>query len=446
MNRGPWKSRLAGFSTGAGEWMHYAAAIWLASRAGGLTLVGLYLVVSTLPGAFLRVQGDRHVAGSLLTAAALVGLVAFRPLPPVGFLLAGAAAGTGAALAGRPTAWTSGLNAFHGYSGIVGGIAAVLAAAFGGPEWALVGAALLITLGALAPNRPRLVGPLPRALYPATAAVGFCVGMRVVEPGPFEGPVASAVFVTAWAMGMNVAASSTRPPDARLVVGAPFLAAAVLAGLGVVTGPAWVFLYGVLAACVGFVGRAGGSSSMGTSSESPDRSRSDLWPGGRRIGLGGAVLGAAWASQVSGLEAITAGAAAAALAGGFLSLAFVRRADAVRAQPALPVGVAEEMAELAPLTPDPAEPREELPLTTPSASVEPIDPVAVLQMLRSALAEAREIRTKAIAVAIDSSKPFVLPVGEVSKVIDELLVSAGRAGEAARVYLARNVTSAIPTE
>ncbi|MGH9197440.1 MAG: hypothetical protein ACRD1T_17070, partial [Acidimicrobiia bacterium] len=212
------------FAGDAGEWAHYSAAMWVAFASGGLDLAGIYLIAVTIPGVIYRTgksapQFVRRLGG-LVSPAALVVLWGLSPTgkaPPLYLIAIGIAVGSGAALAGRPVAFTATLNAGPGIASVTGALASVVFAARGAIENGLALAAVLLFLSAIV-SAGEVSGPLGVRVAPPAfvrgAQLGFAitVGMRIVEPvvivessRVFEPePVSSSLFAVVWAVGAAI--------------------------------------------------------------------------------------------------------------------------------------------------------------------------------------------------------------------------------------------------
>lgn len=398
-------TRMATFVGGAGEWMHYAAATWLAFEVGGAKLSAVYLVALCLPGALI--PKVNRAGGFMAPVAAGILAVYWTGSSPEMIAGLGLAGGLGAAAAKRPPAWTVGLNGSHGTGGIAGAAAAVVAGGVWGPRYALGAGAVLLLIGWLAGERHQLGGSLSPAVVPAAAGVAFAVGLRVLEPEFFGDAVSSAIFVAAWATGVHLGWRLSSRADARAVIAAPFLAGAGMAVFGVVDGPSMPFLYASVAFCVGLVG--------GTSEGAPPER---LWSPRRHVLLIGAMAGAAWvAGRDAPLETQTIAAAAVALLGGFISLTVVRRMWKVE--------TFKEEAKAA-----------HKPIPKPAPIFEELTAAEIAQIvseLRTALTTARAIREDALRKFRESTAPppdlFEPFKRSARTAVDDLLAGVKAAGE-----------------
>jgi hypothetical protein len=427
MNSGLDKTRIGTIAGGAGEWMHYAGATWLAYTIGGPGLVALYLVAVTLPGAVIK---GVNRAGGFLAPAALALLSAYwLGSSPQTILALGLVTGVGHAAARRPTAWTSGLNASQGVAAIAGGATAVALAFNFGIRYSLAGGALLLFVAWLLGEEHEVAGPVAAPVVPAMMGVGFAAGIRVLESGFLKDQISAALFVAAWALGVHLGWRASNRADARAVLAAPFAAGGLLAVFGIVEGPVTPFLYMTIAGCVGLVG--------GTSEGTPP---TRLWSN-RRIGaLVAAMSGAAWSTWMIGsVETLLFGGGAVAVVGGFVSYSMVRRAwlaetrvpEAVPARAAVATVVASQP-EPAPamafqeataeeFRPQPASERAEL-----SA----VEIARIVSELRSALTTARAIRAdamKRVAAPTISKERVVKARSETLEALDKMISQARKA-------------------
>lgn len=308
--------RIGSLAGASGEWMHYVAATWLAFSIGGTRMVALYLVAVALPGTFVR---RRWPGARFLPPAGVLALAVLseRNLDPLTLTLLGLGVGTGAALSGRATAWPAGLVAPPTWPGVAGAAAAVgLNAAFG-VGFTLLGSAALLGVASVFPGEGRAGGQIQRPLVPAATGLAFVVGLRVLEPALGGDPSGAGALAAMWAAGAQLGWLASARMDARIVLAAPFAAGAAVAGLGALDGSARLLPYLGVGVCVGVVaGVAGSNVSLGES----------LWPKPRMWLVAGLAVGAAWGvRQGNSLEAASAGAAVAVLAGGFISVAAARR-------------------------------------------------------------------------------------------------------------------------
>lgn len=329
-------SRISEVAGEAGEWAHYSGAIWVAFSSGGVELAGIYLIAVTIPGAIYR-SGRSTPAflrrlGGLASPAGLValwGLSSVGEVPPLYVVTLALSIGGGAALAGRPVAFSGTLNSGPGLGAVAGSVAALGLAVRGDLEDALaLGAALTFVSSVISTGEfasARMAAP---ALLRATQlALAFIVGMRIVEPVIIREsarifdpePVASSLFSVAWVIGAAIGWKAAPRLDARVVLSAPFVAAAALAALSTVSGPAMATLWGIVGSCAGTLGGSGFA----------ETSESSLWPRGRLILLPSTFLGtlftAWWLGKEGGFEFATGTAAAILIASGFIGLAAARR-------------------------------------------------------------------------------------------------------------------------
>jgi hypothetical protein len=421
MNSHPFASRIGTFAGSSGEWMHYAGASWFAYETGGVPLVALYLGAAAVPS--VLVKGHSR-AGGLLCPAALAVLALSGPDRSAELMVAaGAVMGVGGAFVSRPPAWTSGIAGAHGWAGVVGAVAAVFVPAFSSVTNTLWAAAGLTAVSALLGEEHRGAGPSPPGLQPALAALGFLAGMRVIEPSIFGRPVSAALFAAFWAIGAAFGGRVASRTDARVVVGAPFVASASAAALGVLRGPSLAFAYAAAAAGAGVVGGA-----------APDGAKGP-WAGRAWVLVTAVPAGALWGIFVIGREDRYFGAAAILLIAGFLSLAAARRLAAawppgvrpevpvqaeaapaspaaevtarprvlppmapprpapIRERPAFPDAARERPSRQPAVRPEPAPPRPAVPAAAGSEEIR-----QAAEELRRALAEARRIRSEALAL------------------------------------------------
>lgn len=393
-------TRMATFTGGAGEWMHYATATWLAFDVGGARLSAVYLVALCLPGALIpRVN---RAGGFLAPVAAGILAAYWTDSSPEMIAGLGLAGGLGAAASMRPPAWTAGINGNHGFGGIAGAFGAAVASGLWGPRYALGASAVLMLIAWVAGERHQLGGSLSPAVVPAAAGVAFAAGLRVLEPKFFGDAVSAGLFVTAWAVGVHFGWRLSSRADARAIIAAPFLAGAGIAVFGVVEGPSMPFLYASIGFCVGLVG--------GTSEGTPPER---LWSPRRHVLLIGAMAGAAWiAAREASLETQTLAAAAVALFGGFASLTVVRR-----------------MWKLETFTAEAKVAHK--PVAKPSMATgypEPLTAAQIAQVvseLRAALTTARAIREEALRKFHEATVPPADPYGRLKEsaraAIDELI-------------------------
>lgn len=379
-------SRITEFAAEAGEFAHYSAALWVAFVSGGVELAGIYLIAVTIPGAIYRTGRTSppflRRLGGLVSPAGLValwGLSSAGPVPPAYVVALALSIGGGAALAGRPVAFSSTLNAGPGIGSVVGATAALAFAVRGQVFDTLALAAGLTFLSSVvSPGEFSTVRAAPPVFVRAAQlALAFTVGMRVVEPviiresaRAFDPePVSSSLFAAAWVAGAAIGWRAAPQLDARVVLSAPFAAAAALAALGALSGPAMVTAWGIVGSCAGTMGGSG-----------PPESSDSIWPRGRLIMLTAAFSGtlftALWLGSESGFEFATGTAAAVLIASGFIGLAAARRV---------------------PLPPPPAPPIER-----PSVAVAPRIAGSELEIavneLKDALDVSRSIRSGALAV------------------------------------------------
>lgn len=431
MNSGLTKTRIGTIAGGAGEWMHYAGATWLAYNIGGPGLVALYLVAVTLPGAVIK--GVNRAGGFL--APAMLALLSFywRGARPATILALGLVAGVGQAAARRPSAWTSGLNASQGVPAIAGAATAVALAFNFDIRYSLAGGALLLFVAWLLGEEHEVAGPVSPPVVPAMMGIGFAAGIRVLESGFIRDQISAALFVTAWAIGIHLGWRASNRADARAVLAAPFAAGGLLAVFGIVEGPVTPFLYMTIAGCVGLVG--------GTSEGTP---ATRLWSN-RRIGaLVAAMSGAAWSTWMFGnVETLLLGGGAVAVVGGFVSYSMVRRAwlEETRGVPeAVPAGaVAASATTIVASQPEPvpamafqeatAEEFRPQPVSE-RAELSAVEIARIVSELRSALTTARAIRAEAmkrVAAPTVSKERVVNARSETLEALDKMISQARKA-------------------
>jgi MFS family permease len=325
---------------------------------GGVRAVAAYLVAVALPGSVVR----RFRAGAIVAPLALVLLALSSETIKLWQIIAlGAAIGLGSAWAGRPVAWTTGIHGTPGMMGVAGAISGMILVASGAVSQGLLIAAGLMVGGLALGESHETRTSRPGVLQPATIALAFVVGIRILETGLFQRPAAAGLFATAWAVGMEAGWRAAPRADARLILGAPFVVAGALAGVGVAQGPAMLFLYGGAGFGVGLVGGAG--------LPQEDRAQPPRWT---RYLLA-AIAGALWAASSTDFSTTVWVASAVALGGGFVSSQIARRVP-------VPAPAAEGV------------------LEAPEVLVAERDPLEeALDELADAIARARMIRRDAIA-------------------------------------------------
>lgn len=377
----------------AAEWIHYVTASWLVFERGGTRAVGAYLVAVALPGSLVR----RFRPGGLVAPLAVVMLALSPATMEAWQLIAlGLAVGLGSAWAGRPVAWMAGVQGTSGMMGIAGAVAGLIFVASGAVLSGLLTAAALMAVSFAFGESHETRTARPSVVQPATVALAFVVGMRIVETGLFQRPAAAGLFAVAWAIGVEAGWRTAPRTDARIVLGTPFLIAAALAVLGVVQGPSMLFLYGGIGFGIGVVGGSG----------LPQQDRG--LPGRSTRYVLAAMAGAVWAASSNDFSTTVWVASAVALGGGFISSQLARRlpVPVPETQAPVPVPVSTEPAaeappELAPAELVPAElvPAEarvtELATEVPAPERDTLEDA--LGELADAIARARVIRREAIA-------------------------------------------------
>lgn len=328
------------------------------------------------------------------------GLAGHQPWLP----LLGLAAGLGSAGARRPPAWLAGLYGGPGWGGVLGAAAGFVALAMVGSTWVFLLAAALAALGALDQEGHEVRFPAVGALVPAAMAMATIIGLRVVEPALVSDRLSAALFGVSWAAGIQIGWARAPTADARGTLALPFIAAAALAGLSVVTGPGMVFLWALVAASVG--GVLGVSTRVG---------RFQAWPW---VGLLAAGAASGWFMAGESIDFALWTAGSVALAGGFGSLLIAGR---VR-EPAIthPMSV----------------PASSVPIPEPSGpSPAEHDPeLAAAIMLLEALRQARKIRSAALEGfrrAVPRS-PVSLAGDRAQSILVDLTRDARRAAESLR--------------
>lgn len=401
--------RKAGSALGrAGDWLQYVGGTWLAYTTGGTRAVALYLIAITLPAALL----PRFRFGSLFAPAALALMaVSSRTVTVASIAVLGVLVGSGSAFAGRSPAWIAGIYGAPSIPGFLGAALGMVLIGRGMVTEALAGAAVVLFAAFLAGEVHQGAIPRERILVPAVASMAFVVGLRVLEPGLLGGPLAAGLLVTVWAAGTEVGWRAGPRTDARLVLGAPFMVAAALAGIGAFSdGPAILFLYAAVALGVGLVGGAGAGPGE------------RVWPASWSGYLIVALAGLLWAVRAAaGFESVVWVAGGVAIIGGFVSSALARRVAAPETAPALESPVAASSIQARPATAA-VIPEEALLAFVSEPGLE-----AQLQMAVEELAEsmrrARVIRREAIAAvkAVATSNPIPNARARIALVVDELL-------------------------
>lgn len=358
-----------GAAARAGDWVHYVAVGWMAFETGGASMVAIYFFAVGASSFLLDGRFRGRWLAALLTSflgpAAWIGLFLQSEVTASMLAAAGVLAGASSAASGRPSAFTAGLNSAPGWAGLVGVGAALALVVSGWAELLLPTAACLVAGGLLLGERHAVGLSLPGVLFASSGSAAALGGIRTLEPllvgltgGVAADRVSAAGFALAWAAGLEMGWRRAGAADARIVLGAPFAAAAALAGLGVAPGPGSLFLWAGAGGLAGLV--------LGTGS----RSRSGrIWPGGRGWLLPPAFAAAAWSAwwwDWGSSEIALSGAAAAVLLGGFVSLAAAKRAARHR------VGAARHRVEVA----KPTAPLPQTPPVAPSGSPS-VAPLAV---------------------------------------------------------------------
>lgn len=409
------RKKVGGSFAQAAEWLHYLAATWIVFSSEGTGAVAVYLVAVAMPTTFT----NRVRAGSLASPLALAALALAAGAPSIDmtlFVALGFVAGLGSGFAGRAVAWMNGVQSKPGAAGITGAVVGLVLVAAGMARQALVIAAvLLLAAAALGEEHEKSIRP-PSVLMPALLAMAFVTGLRVLETGLFERPAAAGLFAVAWALGVEGGFRAAPQVDARIIVGAPFLAAAALAGAGAVEGPAIILLYGAVGAGVGLIG--------GTPSPDESRPRSLGWL------FVFASLGAWWAAYGRGDFSTAAWTGALfALGGGFISSVLARRVPVPEA-----VTAAEPVPGMAPV------------LTPRSVPTEPIleaEPAQAEPELVPAAAEPELVTT--MAPKFEGAFVEAALEDAATELVEALERARAIRGEALRTYRA-SMGSELPTD
>lgn len=421
------RAQTGAFLGRAGEWAHYVGASFLCFRVGGAPLVVAYFALGAVPilafggrGGSRRpsVRLERARSGeppesnggrggsprSSLWLLAPVSMGAMALLVQLGkphilwiaaLGLAALAGGMGGASAGRPPAWMAGLRGAPGVAGPVGAlVAVVLVGRAGLPSVFILAALVLLTSGALG-ERQAHRGPVVPPLAPAAAAMGWVLGMQVIQFDLVQQPAVAGFLALAYSIGLHFGLRAAPTADVRAILAAPFAAAAALAALSVVQGPGLLILWASVAGALGLV------LGSGSLRESAPAARGD-WP------LAAAGAGALWSLSAGtlGAEPVLWGGATVALAGGFLSMHWVRKLattrPAVPVQPPVPVRI-----------PVPVQ----LPVAGPSPTL-----VEAAQMLLDASRSARGIRSRALQLHREVHQADFVEVARIraARVLDQL--------------------------
>lgn len=305
----------------AGQWMQFVLCGWVAFSQGSYLYSSLYFLSVAAPSALplprVRLLGMLGPIGVL--SVFLVG----EPSLPL-LIGSGLAAGLATAGCGRPLAISSGFTGGPGWAGTAGAALCIFIPGLVGIQTAAWFAAGLLAVAVVAGESHDRRGSLPSALLPAAMALATVSGLRVLEPGFDSGLRGFAAFATAWALGVQTGWRASPNADARAVLAAPFLGAMALTGLGYVSGPGLIFLYGFLGACCSVVG--------GSGLPRTDQSM----PLNRRALLVGTAAGALWANAPYDFSVIANWTAGAMIAGGIVSSFIAQRAPAPEVQVSSP--------------------------------------------------------------------------------------------------------------
>lgn len=290
----------------------------------------------------------------------------------------------------------------------MGAAAGFVALVAGGSSWVFWAAAALAALGALDQEEHETRLPDVGALAPAAMAMTTIIGLRVMEPALVTDRLSAAVFGVSWAGGIQIGWARAPSADARGTLALPFVAAAALAGLSVVTGPGMVFLWAFVAVSVG--GVLGASTRGG---------RFPAWPWTALLAIGAV---SAWGVAAESMDLALWTAGSVSLVGGFGSLLMASRVREPATSPAQ-------------FAPPSAVPISEPAVIAKSPTEDDPELVAAI-MLLEAMRQARKMRSAAlqefrrgpgapVSLASDRARSILADLTRDARRARELLGSAG---------------------